>query len=146
MVVGLVLIVATAYALPLLGLLFSVVLPLATHASRRHLWPDASQGLSLIWSLLAWAGLWLPGFIDLFTPVFVTAGAEVSTTWLIIPLCAPSGSAAVLIPALAAAVCCLAGLLGALATRTGWLWVAGAWLAPWVHSLVFSQVPHEFFC
>lgn len=145
-VLGLVLVVLVAYALPFFGLLASVGLPLVTHASRRHLWPQASTACSMVWSLLAWVGLWLPGLVDLFTPAFHAAGIEVSTTWLIIPLCAPSGFHAVLVPALAAAVTCLAGLLGAVATRRGWTWVAGAWLAPWVHSLVFSQLPHEFLC
>jgi len=146
LVIGLVLVVLIAYAVPFIGLLASLGLPLATHTSRRHLWPEASNIHSMTWSLLAWVGLWLPGLVDFFTPALYTAGVEVSTTWLIIPLCAPSDSNAVLIPALASAVTCLAGLLGAVATRRGWPWVAGAWLAPWVHYLVFSQLPHEFFC
>lgn len=145
-VLGLALLVLIAYALPFLGLLFSLVLPLATHRYRRHLWPEASNASSLAWSLLAWAGLWLPGLVDFVTPVFDAAGIEVSTTWLILPLCAPSDSGAVLIPALAAAVVCLVGLLGTLTTRNGWAWVAGAWIAPWVHSLVFSQLSHDFLC
>jgi len=31
-------------------------------------------------------------------------------------------------------------------SRNGWAWVITAWLAPLVHFLVFSQLPHEFFC
>jgi hypothetical protein len=66
--------------------------------------------------------------------------------WLAMPLCAPDSLNALLLPALAAAVTCLAGLLGAVAIRRGWMWVAAAWLAPWAHQLIFSQIPHEFFC
>ena len=143
---GITMLVLIAYGLPFFGLLASLCVPLATHASRRHLWPEASTTSSLVWSLTAWAGLWLPGLVDLFTPAFHAAGVEVSTTWLIIPLCAPSELSAVLLPALAAAVTCLAGLLGAVATRRGWPWVVAAWLAPWVHYLTLSWIPHHFFC
>ena len=73
-------------------------------------------------------------------------GVEASTLWLILPLCAPDGLKALLLPAVAAALTCLAGLAGAIAARRGWLWVGAAWLAPWVHQLVFSQIPNEFFC
>ena len=145
-VVGIALVVLIAYALPLFGLLASLCLPLATHASRRHLWHEASITSSVVWSLVAWAGLWLPGLVDLFTPAFSAAGVEVSITWLIIPLCAPSGLNAVLLPALAAALTCLAGLLAAVATRRGWPWVVAAWLAPWVHYLALSWISHDFFC
>ena len=146
LVFGIAMLVLIAYAMPFVGLLTSLCLPFVTHTSRRHLWPEASNTYSIVWSLLAWAGLWLPGLVDFFTPAFYAAGVEVSTTWLIIPLCGPTGLSAVLVPALAAAVTCLAGLLGAVVTRRGWSWVVAAWLAPWVHYLVFSQLPHEFFC
>jgi hypothetical protein len=149
-VFGIAMLVLMAYALPLFGPLASLCLPFVTHASRRHLWPDASNTQSITWSLLAWAGLWLPGLLSVFTPVFAGSegdgGLEISTVWLVIPLCAPDSLNAVLLPALAAAVICLAGLLVTVATRRGWLWVAAAWLAPWVHYLVFTQIPHEFFC
>lgn len=147
---GLAMLVLIAYALPFFGLLASLCLPFVTHASRRHLWPDASNTHSITWSLLAWVGLWLPGLLSVFTPVFAGSegdgGLEVSTVWLVIPLCAPDSLNAVLLPALAAAVTCLAGLLVTVAARWGWPWVAAAWLAPWVHYLVFTQIPHEFFC
>lgn len=145
-VFGIAVLILIAYAVPFLGLLASLFVPLMTHTSRRHLWPEASKTHSIIWSLLAWAGLWLPGLVGIFTSSFYAAGVEVSTTWLIIPLCAPTGLTAVLIPALAAAATCLAGLTAAVVTRRGWWWVVAAWLAPLVHHLVFSQVPHEFFC
>lgn len=143
---GIAVLVFVAYAMPLIGFLASLCLPFATHTLRRYLWPEASNAHSVVWSLLAWAGLWLPGLVGIFTPALSGAGVDVSTTWLIIPLCAPTSVSAVLVPALAAALTCLVGLLGAVEVRRGWLWVVAAWLAPWVHYLVFSQLPQEFFC
>ena len=138
---GIALVVLLAYAVPFLGFVASLTLPLLTHLARRHLWPEASSARSLLWSLLAWVGLWLPGVVGFFT-----TGDGVSTTWLMLPLCAPTGLGAVLLPALAAAATCLAGLYGATVTRTGWTWVLAAWLAPWTHFLVFALLPHEFVC
>ena len=147
---GIATLVFIAYALPFFGLLISLLLPFVTHTARPHLWPAAPTARSLAWSALAWVGLWLPGLVTLFTPVLGgtegDGGFEPSTLWLVLPLCAPDSLAAVLLPALAAAATCLAGLLGAVATRRGWAWVAAAWLAPWVHQLVTAQIPHEFFC
>lgn len=139
-------VVLIAYAVPSLGLLASLCLPLVTHRFRHHLWPEASTARSIGWSVLAWAGLWAPALTDLFTPAFRAAGVDVSTTWLVIPLCAPTGLGAVVVPAVASAVTCGAGLLCALATRRRWVWVVAAWLAPWAHQLVYSRLPHEFFC
>lgn len=144
-VLGVTMLVLIAYAIPVVGLLASMLLPLVTHKARRYLWPEASNTHSIVWSLLAWAGLWLPGLVDFFTAAFSATGVEVSTAWLILPLCGPTGPA-VPIPALAAAVTCLAGLLGTVVTGRGWSWVIAAWLAPWVHLLVFSWLPHEFIC
>jgi hypothetical protein len=147
---GVAVLVFVAYALPFFGFLASLALPCITHAARRYLWPEASGTQSIIWSLMAWAGLWLPALLGIFA--LVTAGSEmvggltVSTMWLVMPLCAPDNLNALLLPALAAAVTCLAGLLGAAATRRGWTWVAAAWLAPWMHYLISAQIPHEFFC
>ncbi len=143
-------VVLVAYALPFLGLLASLALPFATHAARGYLWPDALSGRSITWSLMAWAGLWLPSLLSILTQVFAgsegAGGLEVSTLWLVLPLCAPDSLYAVLLPALAAAVTCLAGLLGAVTTRRGWPWIAAAWLAPWVHHLISIQIPHEMLC
>lgn len=143
---GVAMVVFIAYSMPLIGFLASLCLPFATHTLRRYLWPEASNAHSMSWSVLAWAGLWLPGLVGIFTSAFNDAGVDISTTWLIIPLCAPTGISTVLVPALAAAVTCLVGLLAAAKTRRGWLWVVAAWLTPWVHYLVFSELPHEFFC
>ena len=150
MLCGIAGLVFVAYAVPFLGFLASLCLPFVTHKARRWLWPEATSGLSIAWSVMAGVGLWLPGLLSLFTPMLAGSeeggGFEASTLWLVMPLCAPDNLAAVLLPALAAAVTCLAGLLGAVATRRGWPWVAAAWLAPWVHQLVFTQFPHEFIC
>lgn len=147
---GIAMLVFIAYALPLFGFLASLSLPFVTHAARRYLWPEARGAYSIVWSLMGWAGLWLPALLSISTLVLAGSGGdgrlEVSTMWLVMPLCTPESLNAVLLPALAAAVTCLAGLLGAVATRRGWPWVAAAWLAPWVHYLVFTQIPHEFFC
>lgn len=147
---GIALLVFIGYALPFLGLLASVGLPFVTHTARRHLWPETSRGSSLGWSVMAWVGLWLSGLLSIFTPVLdgpgEGGGFEASTLWLVIPLCAPDSLNAVLLPALAAAATCLAGLLAAVTTRRAWPWVAAAWLSPWVHYLVFAQIPHEFIC
>lgn len=145
-VVGLALVGFIAYAVPFYGFLASLCLPFMTHACRRHLWPESSTIYSSVWPLLVWLGLWLPGLVDFFTPAFYAAGVEVSISWLIIPLCAPSDASAVLVPSLVAGATCLVGLLGTVATRRAWPWVAAAWLAPWVHYLAFSQIQHEFVC
>lgn len=147
---GVAMVVFIAYALPFVGFLASLCLPFVTHASRRHLWPAAPKGHSIAWSVLALVGLWLPALLSVFTPMFAGSeeggGVDASTLWLVIPLCVPDSLNALLLPALAAAVTGLAGLSGAVATRRGWLWVAAAWLAPWAHQLVFSQIPSEFLC
>ena len=147
---GVMMLVFIAYALPFFGLFASLGIPFVTHSSRRSLWPQASDTSSKAWSVLAWAGLWLPALLSFFTTVFAGSeeggGLEASTLWLVMPLCAPDSLNALLLPAVAAAVTCLAALSGAVATGRGWLWVAAAWLAPWVHQLAYSQVPNDFFC
>lgn len=147
---GVALLVFITYALPFFGLLASLSLPLVTHRARRYLWPETPSGYSIAWSVMALVGLWLPGLLTISTPMLAGpeegGGWEVSTLWLVIPLCAPDNLNAVLLPALAATATCLAGLLGAAATRRGWPWVVAAWLAPWAHQVVFAQIPHEFFC
>ncbi len=147
---GIAVLVFTAYALPVLGFLASLSLPFVTHAARRYLWPAATRAYSIVWSLMGWAGLWLPALLSFVTLLSAGSeeggGLEASTLWLVMPLCSPDSLSAVLLPALAAAVTCYVGLLGAVASRRGWPWVAAAWLAPWMHYMVFDRIPHEFFC
>src|SRR5262245_46820249 len=65
------------YATPFYGVMLSMTLPLVTHLGRRHLWPSASRPTSLVCSLLAWVGLWLPTILDFSTALFFNAGVEV---------------------------------------------------------------------
>jgi hypothetical protein len=82
--------------------------------------------------------------VDFFSPVFYSRGIEISTSWLIIPLAGPDSGAAVLWPALAATGVMVLGLLLTTLIRRPWPWVLAAWLAPWAHQLVLSQIPHQF--
>lgn len=104
----------------------------------------------MTWSWIAWAGLWWPGVLSIFAPFDGTesegGGMVVSTIWLLIPLCAPTGTAAWVLPAVAVAATALVGLLSAVSTRRVWAWVAAMWLAPWVHHLVFSLLGPEYIC
>ena len=145
-VAGAVLLVLLTYAAPFYGVALSLTLPLLTHARRRYLWPSASRRASLLCSLLAWLGLWLPAVVDFTTPLFYDAGIQLSTSWLLIPLCAPDRLAAWFVPAAAAAVVGALGLAGAMARGHPWPWLAAAWLAPWAHLAVFSLMSTEFVC
>lgn len=147
---GITLLVLVSFVVPFFGVVISLALPFATHAARHQLWRKASTAASLGWSWIAWAGLWWPGLLSIFAPFDGSegegGGMVVSTIWLVIPLCAPAGLAAVLLPAVAVAAISLTGLLGATATERVWAWVAALWLAPWVHHAVFSLVGPEYIC
>jgi hypothetical protein len=143
---GAVLLALLTYAAPFFGFVLSLALPVVTHRGRRYLWPSTSRRTSLVCSLLAWVGLWLPAIVDFSTPLFYEAGLQVSTSWLIIPLCGPDSPAAWFVPAVAAATVCALGLAAAMAHRRPWAWLAAAWLAPWVHYAAFSLMATEFVC
>jgi hypothetical protein len=143
---GAVLLALLTYAAPFYGVALSLALPVVTHLGRRQLWPAASRRTSLLCSLLAWVGLWLPAIADFSTPLFHEAGFQVSTTWLMIPLGGPDILTAWFVPAVAAAAVCALGLVGAMVNGRPWAWLAAAWLAPWVHLGVFSLMPTEFVC
>ena len=149
-VLGITLLVLACFLVPFFGVLTSVVLPLATHAARRQLWPKESTGASSAWSWIAWAGLWWPGVLSIFAPFDWSegegGGLVVSTVWLVMPLCGPVGIAAVVLPAVAVAATSLIGLLGAAATQRVYTWVAALWLAPWVHHAVYSLLGPEYIC
>ena len=138
---------ALVYAVPFLGLVLSMALPALTHACRGFLWGAASRSESLVGSVLAWVGLWLPALTYFFTGWTAAAPAEQSTSWLIIPLCGPIGPWTTLAPAAAATAVGLIGL--AVAHRLGrpWPWVISTWLAPWMHQYVLRLLPNsEFIC
>lgn len=143
---GAVLLALLTYAAPFYGVALSLALPVVTHLGRRHLWPDACRRTSLVCSLLAWVGLWLPAIVDFSTPLFYNAGIQISTSWLLIPLCGPDSRAAWFVPAAAAATVCALGLAVAMAQRRPWAWLAAAWLAPWAHYAVLSLMSTEFIC
>ena len=108
-VLGLAVVLAALIYVPFYGPLVSVVLPLWTHGKREALWPTASGRASLWCSVAAWVGLWCPALLDLFTPVFWNAGVQISTSWLVIPLCGPDVAAATYAPALVASGVCIVG-------------------------------------
>ena len=133
------LVVAMSYGAPFLGAQISLVLFFFPAMLGPRVWQTTKRA-SWAWSGAAWLGLWLPALVGFFTPFFI------STTWLLIPLCGPDSNAALFLPALAAAAICLPGALASMLTRRPWPWVAAAWLAPWIHQLVFSLIPSEFIC
>ena len=115
------------YTLPLVGFIASLLLPLFASQVRSRLWqPQLSPFTSRVCSGLVVTGLWLPALVNLLSPAQVGSGA---TIWLIIPLCAPTGSAW-WVPALLAISAYLAGLAVSTVIRHPWPWVLGAWMAP----------------
>lgn len=136
--------VLVAFALPFFGVLLSLALPFLTHATRRHLWPQASAGMSMMWSGAAWVGLWFPGVMSIFGPF--PAGVGAATGWLLIPLCGPVGTAAMVWPAAAAVGVSVVGLLGSRMMRSGWLWVGALWLAPWAYDAVLTAIGPAWIC
>jgi hypothetical protein len=125
-----------AFTIPLIGFVVSLLLPLLASLVRSRLWPGISLFTSRVCSGLVVTGLWLPALVFLFSLAWV-ADAESgeglwgsgATVWLLIPLCAPSGSAR-WVPALLAISAYLAGLAVSTVVRHPWPWVLGAWVAP----------------
>lgn len=118
--------VVLALTVPLVGFLTSLLLPLLAARARPQLWPQASPSLGHLCSALAVIGLWLPAALA------VASGGRLgseTTTWLILPLCAPTG-AALVVPAAVAAAAYLLGLTAGVRARSPWPWVVGAWAAP----------------
>lgn len=71
-------------------------------------------------------GLWLPALLALVSNGRI--GFE-STTWLVIPLCAPLG-AALVVPAALAILTYSVGLICSFMSGSPWAWVCGTWGAP----------------
>jgi len=76
-------IVGVGYGVPFFGPLISFTVPMITHGFRRQLWGAVSRPTSLRSSILAWVGLWLPGFLSLVTQPFYPINLNSSTGWLI---------------------------------------------------------------
>ena len=131
------------YTLPPIGFVVSLLLPLLASLVRSRLWPGISLLTSRVCSGLVVIGLWLPALVFLFSPAQVGSGA---TVWLIIPLCAPSGSA-LWVPALLAICAYLAGLAVSTVVRHPWPWVLGAWMAPLAYEAAsLWLVDADFLC
>ena len=115
-----------AFTIPLFGFLASLLMPLLAARVRRRLWPRTSPIVGHLCAVLAVIGLWLPALLAVVSSGRVGSHAA---TWLIIPLCAPSG-ASLLVPALLAVAAYLVGLTVSVIIRNPWPWVLGAWAAP----------------
>jgi len=146
---GIPMLVLAYFVVPFFGAALSLAIPITTHAARRQLWRNTSSTSSAAWSWLAWVGLWWPGVLTLFGPFQATeegGGIDVATAWLVMPLCGPASLSGILLPAVAASVTALGGLLGVLMTRRPWPWVAALWLAPWIYHGVFSLIDPPWLC
>jgi hypothetical protein len=149
MLAGMVAIAVATYLVPFFGFPLSVLLPVLAHQARRRLWPAVSPRTSVVCSILAGVGLWWPAVVDMggafigWSP-FYDRDIEISTSWLLLPLGGPDNGAAWLWPALAAAGVIVLGLALSALVRRPWPWVLAAWVAPWVHLLVISQIPHTY--
>lgn len=143
--------VVLAYALPFYGFLASVLVPAVAHAQRERLWPGVRRAASTTAAFLVWFGLWSPGLLALFVPFLLGGGAEgtrvdPSTLWLVLPLCGPDTVAAILVPALAAGGVAFAGLAVSVTRNRPAVWVVAAWVAPWAHHLVFTELAPAWVC
>lgn len=118
--------VVLAFTVPPFGFFASFSLPVLAARVRSRLWPRISPVTGYVFAALALTGLWLPALLALVSNGRI--GFE-STTWLVIPLCAPSG-AALLVPAALAILTYLSGLAWSLISRSPWPWVLGTWGAP----------------
>lgn len=130
-----------AFTVPPVGFLASLLLPLFAAPARCRLWPRTSPNLGHLSAALAVVGLWLPALLAILSGGHM--GFD-STTWLILPLCAPVG-AALVVPAASATAAYLLGLTVGAVVRSPWPWVLGAWAAP----LAYAAASHwlvDFAC
>lgn len=130
-----------ALAVPLFGFLATVSLPFIVSRFGPELWPQTSRRAQRLCAALAIAGLWLPAMLALAS--LGKLGSE-ATTWLLLPLCAPTG-ASLVVPALFAAATYLAGTTATVIIRRPWPWVIGAWAAPLAYSAA-SRWLVDFIC
>ena len=142
-IVGLVLL---GYSVPLLGFMISIAVLIALLVMRRELWGAAVRPSALL-VVLVWVGLWLPALSYALTGWYwLLTGRDLSTAWLLFPLCGPDSPAGVVVPALAGTAVFAAGLVASVLRRQPWLAVAGAWLAPWAHELALAATATEMIC
>lgn len=118
--------VVLAFTVPPIGFLASFALPFLAARMRSRLWSRTSRVTGHLCAALAMVGLWLPAMLALLTAGRI--GSE-AMTWLVLPLCAPSG-AALLVPAALAVLTYLAGLTVSVVTESPVPWVLGTWGAP----------------
>jgi hypothetical protein len=136
-----------AYGVPFFGIWLSLAVPIAVHLGRRELWNAAVPRTPLL-AVLVWVGLSLPAISYFFTGWYWTlTGRDLSTAWLLLPLCGPENIVVgTLVPALAAAVMFAVGLKVSVVMDRPWLVTVGAWLAPWAHELAFTTVVPQMVC
>jgi hypothetical protein len=134
-------IVFLGYSVPFYGLPISLAVPIVLLVARREFWGAAVPRSALL-AVLVWIGLWLPAISYFFTGWYwYLTGHEISTGWLLIPLCGPVPYVVgTLVPATAATVVFAAGLTVAWVAHRPWLLVVAAWLTPWAHQLAFDLV------
>jgi hypothetical protein len=135
------------YSLPFFGIWLSLAVPFAVHFGRRQLWGAAALRSPLL-AVLVWVGLWLPALSYSLTGWYwALTGRDLSTAWLLLPLCGPENIVVgTLVPAVAAAVVFAVGLALSTLARRPWIVIIGAWLAPWAHELTFTAVVPEMIC
>jgi len=133
--------VLVGYGLPFRGFWLSLFVPFVLYFTRRELWGAAAPRGRLL-AVLVWVGLWLPAVSYFFTGWYwVLTGDEISTAWLLIPLCGPNNVVvATWVPALVATVMFASGLAVSIYLRRPWVVAVAAWLAPWAHQLTFTAV------
>ena len=135
------------YGVPFYGIVLSLAVPIVMYIGRRELWDAAVRRIPLIAGLV-WIGLWLPAISYSLTGWYwALTGRDLSTAWLLLPLCGPTPIVVgTLVPALAAAVVFAIGLTVSGLVNRPWLVIVGGWLAPWAHELAFTMVVSRMEC
>ena len=138
--------VLVAYGLPFFGIWLSAVILLAVHLRRRRLCGAGAPRRPLL-AVLVWLGLWLPAISYSLTGWYwEVAGRDLSTAWLLLPLCGPEGMAGLVVPAVVATLVFAAGLAASVVRANPWMAVAAAWIAPWSHELALVALGSEMVC
>ena len=143
LVVGLLL----TYGLPFFGFWLSFLIPLLVHVKREALWGAAGPRWPWL-AVLLWVGLWWPAVSYYLTGGWYwhVTGRDLSTSWLLLPLCGPDSVPGFIVPALVAPAVFGAALAASVRLRRPWLLLVGAWAAPWAHELTFVAVGSRIGC